>query len=128
MRYFAYFVKYGKKYQDKVVLFQKGLRMQKFYQIGEWYRKSKGELWLEVRKAAKERREALERRSVTVEKQGSPNDVSVHDTRHLVQFKASFRKAPDANVDALKPIPDWDVVSSKILKRNYLIFHSGMPP
>jgi len=38
-RYFNYFAKF--RYSREVILFKKGLRIQKFYVIGQWYRKSK---------------------------------------------------------------------------------------
>jgi len=42
LSYFSYFVKYK---NDKVILFQKGTGIRKFYTIGKWYKKSKKELW-----------------------------------------------------------------------------------
>ena len=44
--YFKYFTKYG--YEERVILFQKGLRVQKFYQFG-WYKKTKKKLWDEIK-------------------------------------------------------------------------------
>ena len=60
-RYFNYFTKYG--YEHKVILFQKGLYVQKFYQIGKWYLKTKKELWAEEIAAAKQRAKQRERRA-----------------------------------------------------------------
>jgi hypothetical protein len=60
-KYFNYFTKYG--YEHKVILFQKGLYVQKFYQIGKWYRKTKKELWAEIIKETKQRAQQRERRA-----------------------------------------------------------------
>lgn len=52
---FDYYLKYGEKYKDRAVLFVKGLRLQKFYTIGKWFKdennakKSKKKMRLEVR-------------------------------------------------------------------------------
>lgn len=56
---FNYFTKYGEKYFDKVILFQKGLlksgknlrTLQKFYTIGQWFKKGrgKGKIWDEIK-------------------------------------------------------------------------------
>ena len=44
--YFDYFVKYGKRFSNKVILFQKGIKgLDKFYRIGNWFRESKKKLW-----------------------------------------------------------------------------------
>jgi hypothetical protein len=43
--YFDYFTKYG--YSDKVILFRKDTGLQKFYQIGKWFEKSKKQIWQE---------------------------------------------------------------------------------
>jgi hypothetical protein len=59
-KYFNYFTKYG--YEHKVILFQKGLYVQKFYQIGKWYRKTKKELWAEIIEETKAREKQRERR------------------------------------------------------------------
>ena len=56
-RYFNYFTKYGKKYFHKVILFQKGLlksgktprTLQKFYKIGNWFSKTKEQIWDEIK-------------------------------------------------------------------------------
>jgi hypothetical protein len=50
--YFKYFTKYG--YKD-VILFEKGLRLQKFYKIGEWFSKSKAELWKEIKEEIRQK-------------------------------------------------------------------------
>jgi len=58
--YFDYFTKYDRankgKYRDSgnngawrhVLLFAKGLRLQKFYRIGKWFKKSKKQIWKEI--------------------------------------------------------------------------------
>ena len=64
--YFHYFTKYDsvskEKYKNdggyrnkenngdwkKVLLFRQGLRLNKFYQIGKWFKKSKAQLWKEI--------------------------------------------------------------------------------
>jgi predicted GIY-YIG superfamily endonuclease len=50
-KYFAYFTKYG--YSERVILFRKVTRkkksMQKFYEIGDWFRKTKQQIWEEVK-------------------------------------------------------------------------------
>ena len=43
--YFNYFTKYG--YTDRVVLFRKDVGLQKFYQIGEWFKEKKKTIWKE---------------------------------------------------------------------------------
>jgi len=55
-RYFNYFTKFGKKYFNKVILFEKGLlesgrTLQKFYTIGAWFKKGrgKGKIWDEIK-------------------------------------------------------------------------------
>jgi len=45
--YIDYFTKAG--HPEKVILFQKGMRMQKFYGIGKWFRKPKKRLWEEIK-------------------------------------------------------------------------------
>ena len=52
--YFYYYAKCGKKHFDKVILFQpkllkSGKTLQKFYQIGKWFHKSKELLWEEIK-------------------------------------------------------------------------------
>ena len=42
-RYFNYFTKFG--YSNKVILFRKDIGLQKFYQIGKWFRMSKKQIW-----------------------------------------------------------------------------------
>ena len=61
-RYFNYFTKYGEKYFDKVILFQKGLlesgkTIQKFYTIGQWYQKGRGkiQIWDEIKAYCQEK-------------------------------------------------------------------------
>ena len=44
--YFDYFTKYGKHSRD-VILFVKGTGLDKFYQIGKWFGKSKKQIWKE---------------------------------------------------------------------------------
>jgi hypothetical protein len=44
--YFDHFTEYA--YGKNVILFRKGLRIQKFYEIGKWYRKPKNVLWQEA--------------------------------------------------------------------------------
>jgi hypothetical protein len=53
--YFNYFTKY--RYSEEVILFQKGIRMQKFYQIGRWYAKGRGKgvIWGEIQAYMKEK-------------------------------------------------------------------------
>ena len=51
--YIDYFTKYG--HSHKVILFQKRWRIQKFYQIGKWFRKSKEELWEDVKSYMREK-------------------------------------------------------------------------
>jgi hypothetical protein len=51
--YFDYFTKYG--YSDKVILFQKGIRIQKFYQIGRWFSKTKKQIWEEIKAYMREK-------------------------------------------------------------------------
>ena len=46
-RYIDYFTKAG--HPEKVILFQKGMRMQKFYGIGKWFKKPKKQLWEEIK-------------------------------------------------------------------------------
>jgi hypothetical protein len=46
--YYKYFTKWGEKYRNEVILFQNGLRVQKFYEIGKWFNKSKTEIRKEV--------------------------------------------------------------------------------
>jgi len=58
--YFDYFTKYDRankgKYRENgnngdwrhVLLFAKGLRLQKFYRIGKWFKKSKKQIWKEI--------------------------------------------------------------------------------
>ena len=36
---------FTKRHRKDVILFQKGLRLQKFYQIGKWFRKKKSKIW-----------------------------------------------------------------------------------
>jgi len=43
--YFYYFTKCG--HSDKVILFQPHIKIQKFYEIGNWFRKTQKELWKE---------------------------------------------------------------------------------
>jgi len=45
--YFNYFTKDG--YEDEVILFKKGTGIQKFYEIGKWFKKGKAEIWEEIR-------------------------------------------------------------------------------
>ena len=42
-RYFNYFTKCG--YSNTVILFRKDIRLQKFYQIGTWFKESKATIW-----------------------------------------------------------------------------------
>ena len=51
--YFKYFTKYD--YIDKVILFQVGTGLQKFYEIGTWFSKSKPEIWDEIKAYMKEK-------------------------------------------------------------------------
>ena len=51
---FNYFTKYAKKYVDEVILFQpkllqSGKTIQKFYQIGKWFHKSKALIWKDIK-------------------------------------------------------------------------------
>ena len=48
-RYFSYFTKCG--YSDKVILFRKGIKLDKFYQIGNWFQKDRGKgvIWNEIK-------------------------------------------------------------------------------
>jgi hypothetical protein len=50
-RYFNYYTKYG--YSKRVILFQKGTNkdkaIQKFYEIGKWFYKSKTQIWDDVK-------------------------------------------------------------------------------
>jgi len=43
--YFEYFTKY--RFSDRVILFEKGTGLDKFYQIGKWFGKSKKQIWKE---------------------------------------------------------------------------------
>ena len=45
-RYFDYFTK---RNCDDVILFSKGTGLQKFYQIGKWFKGGKGKIWKEIR-------------------------------------------------------------------------------
>ena len=47
-KYFRYFTKWGVKWRNSVILFQKGLRMQKFYEIGNWFSRKKTEIRKEI--------------------------------------------------------------------------------
>jgi len=38
-----YFLKYGEKHKDTVVMFAKGFRLQKTYAIGKWFKDENGE-------------------------------------------------------------------------------------
>lgn len=44
-RYFEYFTKRNRK---DVILFKRGLRIQKFYEIGHWFYKPKKQIWQDV--------------------------------------------------------------------------------
>ena len=44
-RYFEYFVKHGTTHGKGVILFEKGTGLDKFYQIGKWFRKPQNQLW-----------------------------------------------------------------------------------
>ena len=53
--YFSYFTKSGEQHTDEVILFQprlleSGRTLQKFYQIGNWFGKSKKEIWNDIKK------------------------------------------------------------------------------
>ena len=50
--YFNYFTKY--RYPEKVILFRKDMGLQKFYQIGKWFTKSKKQIWDEIKAYMKE--------------------------------------------------------------------------
>ena len=59
---FNYFTKYGEKYFDEVILFEKGLlesgkTLQKFYTLGQWYKKGrgKGKIWEEIKAYCQEK-------------------------------------------------------------------------
>ena len=63
---YDYYLKYGEKYKDDVVLFIKGTRLQKFYQIGKWYKdennqkKKKSQMRKEIREYMKKKSESEE--------------------------------------------------------------------
>ena len=57
-KYFAYFTKYGKKWKDRVILFKRKTGLQKFCQIGKWFKKTKKQIWKEVRAFMKARADA----------------------------------------------------------------------
>ena len=46
---FNYFTKYGKKYFFEVILFEKGTGLQKFYEIGRWFRKPQEQIWEDIK-------------------------------------------------------------------------------
>jgi hypothetical protein len=73
-KYFNYFTKYG--YENKVILFQKGLYVQKFYQIGKWYRTTKKELWAEIIEETKQRAKQRERRAKINQYLGNPEEYN----------------------------------------------------
>ena len=54
--YFNYFTKCG--YSERVILFQKGTGIQKFYQVGKWYQKSKIQIWEDVKTYYREKNNA----------------------------------------------------------------------
>ena len=75
-KYFDYFTKYGKKHRDKVILFKKmkrvknteptekgakPTRLQKFFQIGKWFKKPKMQIRKEIRAFGKAIAEIKER-------------------------------------------------------------------
>jgi hypothetical protein len=51
--YFRYFTKYG--YSDRVILFRQGTGIQKFYQIGKWFTKSKRQIWEDIKAYMREK-------------------------------------------------------------------------
>ena len=51
--YFKYFTKCG--YSDRVILFQKGTGIAKFYQIGKWFNKSKKLIWENIKTYMREK-------------------------------------------------------------------------
>jgi len=73
-RYFNYFTKCGEKYFHKVILFESGLlksgkTLQKFYKIGNWFMKSKGKIWDEIKAYMQEKH------STDIEATGNSDDI-----------------------------------------------------
>jgi hypothetical protein len=79
-RYFNYFTKYGKKYFNKVILFQpkllqSGRTLQKFYTIGQWFTKDRGKIkiWDEIKAYMQEKY------GTDIEKTGNSDDIETPD-------------------------------------------------
>jgi hypothetical protein len=70
---FSYFTKFGKKYFYSVILFEKNLGLDKFYEIGKWFHKPQVQIWEDIITFMREKNGS------DIEKTGNPDDPDNSD-------------------------------------------------
>ena len=86
--YFSYFTKYG--FSDRVILFQQGTGLQKFYQIGKWYTKDRGKgvIWNEIKQELETReREREEFYSYCIAEKLREEEIQELHDQYLQEWK-----------------------------------------
>ena len=131
--YLNYFTKYG--FSKKVILFQKDIGLNKFYQIGQWFQKDrgKGEIWAEIQQETAERQRvyeeslhhfytlAVEEQRYTAEMEGFIDQyLQDRDKTSGGEATEDFVEIKSADLEghSVKIVPQWNQYPYSIPKDN----------